>query len=75
MTTIINQPPSEQHESSSTGMIVGIVILVIVVVLVLFFGLPALRRTEAPAEQKAPAPEITIPDKIDVNIQQEGQGQ
>jgi len=66
MTTIVNTPPSDSGGSGGNGMGMVVAALLIVAVAALFFvyGLPYLRQAAAPA-----APQINIPDKVDVNIQ------
>ena len=62
MTTIINTPPAPKESGGGVGMIVGILVLVVVGYLFFVFGLPAIRRMSTP--------QINIPSKIDVNINQ-----
>ncbi len=61
MATIINNPPSD----NPGGPLTAIIVLVILVVLGYFgfvYGLPALRQMGTP--------QINIPSKIDVNVNQ-----
>lgn len=64
MTTIINTPPAAKESSGNLGMVIGLFIFIIVAYLFVMFGLPALRRVQWGS------PQINIPSKIDVNINQ-----
>lgn len=61
MTTVVNNPPSNDS-GSGMGMMIGLVMFVALGYLFFVYGLPALRQTQAP--------QINIPDKINVNIEQ-----
>jgi hypothetical protein len=63
MTTIVNNPPSSDNSGGPMGMIVGIVVLVVLGYLVYVYGLPAIR-------QMGGTPQINVPSKIDVNVNQ-----
>ncbi len=63
MTTVVNTPPSNNQGGNGMGFLVGIVLLIVVGFLFFVYGLPMLR-------QSTQAPQINVPDKIDVNIQQ-----
>lgn len=64
MATIVNNP-APSGDSGGTGMLIGVILLIVFVVLLLYFGLPVIRRaTQAPA-----APEINVPEQIDINVQ------
>ena len=70
MATIINTPapaPANNDNNSSTGLILGILILVAFLAILFFYGLPALRS----ATQQS-APQINVPDQIDVNVNPNG---
>lgn len=60
MTTIVNTPPQNQDSNGGMGVIIGVVALVIFVYIFFVYGLPAIRG--------AAAPQINVPDKVDVNI-------
>lgn len=64
MTTIVNSP-SPQSDSSSSGMFIGIFALIILGLLFFYFGLPAIRQMG-----QSSAPQINIPNQIDVNVKQ-----
>lgn len=65
MATIINNPPASNNSGGPIGMIIVLIILVVLGYLGYVYGLPALRQV-----QIGGAPQINIPNKIDVNIQQ-----
>lgn len=62
MATIVNNPPSSSDSSGGMGMIVGVIGLVVVAYLFFVYGFPAIRQMGSP--------QINIPSKIDVNVQQ-----
>jgi hypothetical protein len=66
MTTIVNNPAPE---SGGNGFLVGVIVLVVFVLLAVFVGLPAYRNMGTPTIN-VPAPQINIPNKIDVNVEQ-----
>lgn len=61
MTTVVNNP-APSGDSGGTGMLIGVVLLIVFVVLLLYFGLPVIRRATQ-------APQINVPEKIDINVQ------
>ena len=64
MTTIVNNPAPSNDSNGGVGMIVGLVILVILGYFVIVYGLPAIKNMQFGT------PQINVPSKIDVNIQQ-----
>lgn len=64
MTTIVNNPPSSDNSGGPMGMIIGLVVLVVAIYLGFVYGLPALRQMQFGT------PQINIPSKIDVNVNQ-----
>lgn len=64
MTTIINTPPASKESGGSMGMIIGLVVLIVVVYLFFVYGLPAIQHIQLGT------PQINIPAKIDVNVNQ-----
>lgn len=65
MTTIVNNPPSSDNSGGPVVMIVVLVILLVLGYLGFVYGLPALRQI-----QLGGTPQINIPSKIDVNVNQ-----
>lgn len=63
MTTVVNNPAPSNDSGSGMGMMIGIVLIVIVVILFFVYGLPAIRQSSSP--------QINIPEKVDININQE----
>lgn len=59
MAEIIHEHES-QRDSNSMSWVVGLIVLLVVVFLLFYYGLPVLNRASAPAVQ--------IPEKVDVNI-------
>ena len=68
MTTIVNSP-TPSSDSGSGGMIVGIFAIIVFGLIFVYFGLPAIRRL-GQSQINLPAPQIAVPDKIDVNVKQ-----
>ena len=64
MTTIINTPQPANDQSSGMGVIVGFVVLIVLGLLFFVYGLPAIRQ------MSVGTPQINVPDKIDVNVNQ-----
>jgi len=63
MTTIVNNP-APASDNGSSGLIIGIFVLIVLGLLFFYFGLPAIRR------MGSIQPQINIPSKIDVNVNQ-----
>jgi len=68
MTTIVNTPtPAENNGGMS--LLIGIFVLVVLGLLFFYFGIPAIRRMGS-GQLNIPAPQVNIPNQIDVNIKQ-----
>lgn len=63
MTTIVNNPTPAAETDSGIGMILGLIFLAAVVFIFFVYGLPAIRRIGSP--------QINIPSKIDINVNQQ----
>lgn len=68
MTTIVNNP-APAAESGGNSFLIGAIILIGFVMVLLYFGIPALRRM-GPVQLNIPAPQVVVPGKIDVNVNQ-----
>lgn len=64
MTTIVNTPPASKESGGSMGMIIGLFVLIILGFLFFVYGLPLIQNMQLGA------PQINVPDKIDVNVNQ-----
>ncbi len=65
MTTIVNNPPpSNNNSGGSMGMIIALIVLLVLAYLGFVYGLPMLRQMQFGN------PQINIPSKIDVNVNQ-----
>ncbi len=62
MTTIVNTPAPAVQSDQGMGMIIGFIILSATFLIFFAYVLPAIRRMGSP--------QINIPSKIDVNINQ-----
>jgi hypothetical protein len=66
MATIVNTPPAtENSDNSGMGFFLGVVVLILFVFVLLYYGLPALSRFGSGN------PQINVPDKVNVNVQQQ----
>lgn len=64
MTTVVNNPAPTNDSGGGMGMIIGGIVLIVVAYLFIVYGLPAFRNMQGGA------PQINIPSKIDVNVNQ-----
>ncbi|MFA6017105.1 MAG: hypothetical protein WC744_03395 [Patescibacteria group bacterium] len=62
MVTVVNNPTPSNESDGGMGMIVGVIVLLVVIYLFFMYGLPAIRQMGTP--------QINIPSKIDVNVNQ-----
>jgi len=63
MTTIVNTPVPATETNGGMGMIIGLIVLAAVFFIFFVYGLPAIRNIGSP--------QINIPSKIDLNINQQ----
>ena len=68
MTTIVNTP-AQNERTGSSGFLIGVILIIGLVMAFLYFGIPAIRSWGS-AEINVPAPQVNIPDEIDVNVTQ-----
>jgi hypothetical protein len=61
MVTVVNNPAPKSNEGGG-GFLVGVIFLIGFVMVLLYFGIPAIKNMNAP--------QIVIPNKIDVNVKQ-----
>lgn len=66
MTTVVNNPTPSNDSGGGMGMIIGLIVLIVVAYLFIVYGIPAMKNIQLEA------PQINIPSKIDVNINQPG---
>ena len=65
MTTIVNSPtPTNTNDSNGPSFLIGAIVLMGSIIIFLYYGLPAIRN------MRPQAPQVNIPNKIDVNIKQ-----
>lgn len=64
MATIVNNPPASTTNDSGSGFgfVLGVLLLLVFAILFFVYALPLF--------QKSAAPQVTVPDKVDVNINQ-----
>lgn len=63
MTTIVNNPPSD-NSGGPMGMIFGIIVLIVLGYFAYVYGLPAIRQMTSGGTQ------INVPSSVDVNVKQ-----
>lgn len=63
MPTVINNPAPTNEGGNGMGFLIGIIVLAVIAIIFIFYGLPYLRSFYQ-------APQINVPNKIDVNIKQ-----
>ena len=76
MTTVVNNPgTTDSGSNSSVGIMVAVVFVIVLAFLFFIYGIPAMRSMNggyAPQPQQqqpqGQAPQINVPDKIDVNV-------
>lgn len=62
MATIVNNPAQEESGSGIVS-IVGIILMLFFIFLILYYGLPMINQSAGP--------QVNIPDKVDVNVNQQ----
>lgn len=67
MATVVNNP---DPSSGGNSFLIGVLVLVGLVVVLLYFGIPALERNN-PTQINVPAPEVNIPEQMDINVNQQ----
>jgi hypothetical protein len=68
MTTVVNNP-APVTETGGSNFLIGVIILVGFIAILLYFGIPAIKQI-GPIRVNIPAPQVVIPDKINVNVNQ-----
>lgn len=69
MTTVVNNPTPVVVEKEGSGFLIGVIILVGFIAVLLYFGIPVIKQM-GPIKVNIPAPQVVIPDKINVNVNQ-----
>lgn len=70
MTTIVNNPaPVQETDGGSSGLLIGLIVVIGCILVFAYFGIPALKNL-GPVQLNVPAPQIVMPEKIDVNVTQ-----
>jgi len=69
MTTVINSP-APAKESGGMTFLIGIIVLIGFIAVLVYFGVHAITNMGQP-QINIPAPQIVMPNKIDVNVQQD----
>lgn len=68
MTTVVNNPAPVSSTDGNSSMVMAVV-LIGLIAFVLYFSIPAIQHM-GPVQLKMPTPQINIPDKVNVNVQQ-----
>lgn len=64
MTTIVNSPQPSNDSGGLVGLIIGLILVLVIVYVVIVYGIPAVQNMQLGG------PQINVPSKIDVNINQ-----
>lgn len=64
MATVVNNPPANADSGGGSSFLIGIILLIVVAALIFFYGLPYLQNSGSQA------PQVNVPGKIDVNVNQ-----
>ena len=68
MTTIVNNP-TPATDTGGSNLLIGTIVLIGVIMIIFYFGIPAIKNM-GPIKLDIPAPQVVMPDKINVNIEQ-----
>jgi len=68
MTTIVNSA-TPANDAGGSNFLIGAVVIVGFAILFIFFGIPVIRSMSS-GQVNTPAPQIVVPNKIDVNVKQ-----
>ncbi|MCR4329657.1 MAG: hypothetical protein NUV65_03880 [Candidatus Roizmanbacteria bacterium] len=68
MTTIVNST-TPATDSGGTNFLIGAFIVLGFIGILIFFGIPAIKRMGV-FQINVPTPQVVVPNKIDVNVQQ-----
>lgn len=63
MAKFVNVAAPQDQASNSMGFLLGVIMLIVFILALFYFGLPLLRSATR-------APQVNIPDKVDVNVNQ-----
>jgi hypothetical protein len=68
MKVVVNNPAQTSADPlSGNGLLIGTILVVGISIVFVYFGVPAIRRLTT-AQISVPAPQVVVPNKIDVNI-------
>ena len=70
MATIVNNPPTDQTTGNSFMVIIVLLLIVLAAFVFFAYGLPVMRGSSGTNNTQTEVPQINVPDKIDVNINQ-----
>jgi len=70
MSTIVNTPASSGDSSGASALIVGAIILLLAIVLFAYFGRGLFNQGSGSSN-----PGISVPEQVDINVNQPGQAQ
>lgn len=66
MATIVNTPAASEGNSSSVGTVLAVILVLAFIGFMFYYGLPMMQNAGGGTQ----APQIQVPDKIDVNVNQ-----
>lgn len=67
MAIVVNNPTPAADNAGGIGFLIGTALLIGFVFVLLYFGLPLI-RSMGPVQLNVPAPQVIMPDKVDVNV-------
>ena len=67
MATVVNNPQPAASDSSGMGFLLGAILIIVFAIIFFVYLLPILQNSF----QGAQAPQINVPDKVDVNVKQQ----
>lgn len=75
MATIVNTPAhehvaSDSGSNSAVNLLVGVLVVLAVAFLLYYFALPMMRSANNAAAPQITAPQVKVPDKINVDVNQ-----
>ena len=71
MATIVNTTPgTTEGNGSSVGTVLSVILVLAFIGLLFYYGLPMMQGAGSGATQTPQAPQIQVPEKMDVNVNQ-----
>lgn len=68
MTTIITGA-TPNNNSNGYGLLIAVIVIIGFIIVLFYFGIPVIKNL-SPVQLNVPAPQINVPNKLDVNVNQ-----